>query len=157
MAEASSYINELFQPLQEVTVYAMLPQPLNSAHEAILPVYEGNIRLLEMTMKLSDLNSDVQSYQRNIINMQRSLTEEENKTKDAIIAATVVQREITEIQQTLKEVQDKTNTILYEQSQAAWQKWESGESMEGSFANESKKKSKVHFFMDYFRWSNQTR
>jgi hypothetical protein len=108
-------------------------------------------------MKLSDVHSDVQSYQRNITNMQRSLAAEENKTNDAIVAVTATQREITDIQEKLEQVQNTTNAILYERSQrAAWQNWEYGESMEGPSANESGKKSKVPFFMNYCRCSDQT-
>lgn len=147
--EASVFVNELFQPLQEVSVYAMLPKhSFIGSHEAMLPVYEGNIRLLERTMKLNDINSDVQSYHRNIANMERSFAAEQNKTQDAIHAEKIIQREIMEVQGRIDEVQKRTNILLYEQ---LWPEWESAESIP---TNGSRNKPNVKSFVCYHQFSD---
>ena len=119
--DAATYISKTFRPIEELTAYHLIPNPpANNAYDAILPIYEGNLRLLEMTMRLGDMNSDVNSDQRNIANMSRSLVAEENKTNDAQMSAEALQLEIEEVERELKGVQDLTNALLYDQSQKAY-------------------------------------
>lgn len=119
--EASIFITNTFHTHEELALYSMHPKPpAESPYDAILSVYEGNLRLLERSMKLGDMHSDVNSEQRNISNMLRSLTAEENKTNDAAIATANLQSEIEEVQKELENVHELTNTLLYDQSQRAY-------------------------------------
>ena len=143
--EASSYIAEIFQPSQELMAYVMIPKaPFNGEHERILPVYESNIRLLEMTMKLNDLKSDVQSYLRNIGNMKLSLEAEESKTQDFNASVVAIQREIDEMEEELTKEQERTNKLLSQSSEGVWQEWENAESIGITGAKESKVSFMLH-------------
>ncbi|KIM32961.1 hypothetical protein M408DRAFT_189824 [Serendipita vermifera MAFF 305830] len=119
--EASMYVADMFHSLKELHLLSMLPgPPARTAYDAILPIYEANLLLLERTMKLSDMNADVNTNERTIASTSRQLAAEENKTHDATTATIALQAEIETVQREIEKIQTSTNNLLYEQSQVAF-------------------------------------
>lgn len=129
ITSAAAYVSDLFSSYENFQV-AILSRKYQSLEEradknaALLPVYEGNLRLLEVEMTLEDFTSDIVRDQSAKAKTKRHLVAEETKLQNSLEARERLEDQIAELEEELKKIHGETDMMLQAQVEISREKRE---------------------------------